>query len=428
MVAAYQSSAGRSEQLGGDPVVPKPTGTVAGDLLIAVGCTNGSGNPITAPAGWTQHANSLSNDNPLWTKIAGGVEPASYTFTVANIANSIVVIIRVSGHNPTTPVDVASGVTGTGNLVIPSLNSGGAARLLLQIVVKQSNVTFTGPGSQTERVDATVAAMTYGYAAGDETVGAGATGSRTWTPSGGAGIVGVGYMLAIGPASTTLAVTGFAPAVVFGTVGLRQTVTVTGFAPAVVFGTPTVIGDQFLPVTGFTVPVVFGAPSLVVEVAPAGFTPTVVFGTPTLIQDQFVTPPGFGVPVVFGSPTLGQYVTVDGFTVPVLFGTADPILDNVLTVTGFTPTIVFGVPDVDRQPFVTATVYNHETGDPLGAGATVQLFDENGTLLDTTTTDVNGDYIFYLPPGFTDDVFTVVRVTIGLDEYQGVSEICAAQT
>lgn len=407
MAVAYRSSASRSEQLGGNIVVTKPTGTVDGDLLVAVAISNnGAANPVVAPAGWTLHPSTVSAAARLYYKVASG-EGANYTFTQNAFSAGNVIIVCYSGVLTSNPFDAVSGVasTTTGNIVIPALTSGGS-KFLGQIVTKWESTTFTPPGTATERFDALSVQMSVGGAGGDETVAAGSTGTRTWDPAGTGSGWAVGYMFTLNTAAQTLGVTGF--------------------APAVTFGTPTVIRDQFVTVTGFAPAVTFGTVSLLREVAPSGFTPSVVFGSPTLLGE--INPSGFTVPVLFGTPSLGQTVDVDGFAVPVLFGSPTVILDNVLAVTGFAPAIVFGSPDVDRQPFVTATVYDHETGNPVGAGATVQLFDENGTLLDTTTTDANGDYMFFLPFGFTDNVFTVVRTTIGLIDYQGVSEVCSVST
>jgi hypothetical protein len=196
VVAAYQSFAHASASTGASIVVTKPSGTVDGDLLIAVGRA-GSGASVTAPAGWTTHASSLGTGSPLWTKIASG-EGASYTFTQTALATSKVVIVRVNGQASSTPVDVAAGVSGTAALVIPTVTPTGANRLLLQIASHHGAGTWTPPGTATERFDALDAAS-FAAAGGDEIVGAGATGTRTWTPSV-TGSTGVAYMLAIAPA------------------------------------------------------------------------------------------------------------------------------------------------------------------------------------------------------------------------------------
>ncbi len=202
MAAVWQSFAHASGATGADPVVTKPSGTVQDDLLVACGLTV-NGGTFTAPAGWTQHANSLNAFRPLWWKVAGGSEPANYTFVTSDATTaSIVVIVRISGATTSTPIEAAAGVAGTGALTLPTVTSGGAGRLLLQIMVKAiASNTWTPPGAPTvERHDASVGTSpTYSSASGDETVGSGATGTRVWTPSQ-LTQFGVGYNVAIVPA------------------------------------------------------------------------------------------------------------------------------------------------------------------------------------------------------------------------------------
>ena len=64
----------------------KPTGIVAGDLLIAilyVQCANQT--ILTPPAGWVSKGDNTGESSitkaQVWTKIAGGSEPASYDWT-----------------------------------------------------------------------------------------------------------------------------------------------------------------------------------------------------------------------------------------------------------------------------------------------------------------------------------------------------------
>lgn len=205
VTAAWRSVSAASATLGGDPVVTKPSGTVDGDLLIAIGVT-AAGQTVTKPdASWTTASWSLGAGAPAFWKIAAS-EPANYTFVVSGTGGSIVSIVRIDGHDPINPFDAGSGnyVAGPGALAIPSVTSAGAGRLLMQMCVKLNNTSFTGPGSQTERYDANVAPSTATHAGGDEVVGSGATGTRTWTPAAGSGPF-LTYMAAIAPIPTSSA-------------------------------------------------------------------------------------------------------------------------------------------------------------------------------------------------------------------------------
>lgn len=181
-----------------------------------------------------------------------------------------------------------------------------------------------------------------------------------------------------------------------------QTLTVVGFDPAVAFGTPAL--QRSLPVTGFDVPIQFGAATITPDTTlnVAGFDVTVLFGVPTIVPDQSVAVSGFDLLVEFGTPTV--------------------ILDNVLLVDGFDAPIQFGAPSVALQPTVFGTVFNHETGDPLGAGIVVKLFDDNDLLIDSTVTDGAGGFVFYRPHGDTDTYWTYAEYELLGVQYHGTSD------
>jgi hypothetical protein len=64
-------------------VVARPSGIVAGDVLIASVTVNTAAT-IVAPVGWVQVAtvaNGTAERASTWWKVAGGSEPTSYTFT-----------------------------------------------------------------------------------------------------------------------------------------------------------------------------------------------------------------------------------------------------------------------------------------------------------------------------------------------------------
>ena len=194
MTASWRSVSIGTGLTGADVTVAVPSGTVDGDLLVAMGAATAS-TQFSTPTGWTLHGATINLFHPLWTRTANS-EPANYTFVTTGTGNAMVQIVRIDGW---ASIDAAAGVVGTGALVIPSVTSAGAGRRLMQMANKTNAVTtFTGPGSQTERYDAQTAGN-YTYAGGDEVVGSGATGTRTWTPAAG-GATGCAYMLAIAPA------------------------------------------------------------------------------------------------------------------------------------------------------------------------------------------------------------------------------------
>lgn len=190
---AYMSADGRSGSTGANPVVTKPAGTVDDELLFALGFSSAA---ITPPAGLTEHAESQAGPSYLWTRKAAS-EPADYTFDVASIGNSIILMARIRGASLTLPIDDVSFVTGTGALVIPEVTSLGPNRLLLVMAVKQNASTWTpSGGALTEVYDALHASANYMGGIAAEIVGAGPTGTRTMTPAAG-GATGAAYMMAI---------------------------------------------------------------------------------------------------------------------------------------------------------------------------------------------------------------------------------------
>lgn len=197
MVAQWEAFAHNGAGTSGDPVVSKPSGTVETNLLVATAVTD-SGATATPPGGWTQLV-----ANRLWWKLAGAAEAASYTFVISGaLARSNVAIARITGHDLLNPIDdFDTSPEGTGALTIPSVDSLGADRLLLGICCKVNNgAAVTPPAGVTERWDATSGAG-WTTAGGDEVVGAGATGTRLWTPT--AGGNGIAAMVAIKPAGNS---------------------------------------------------------------------------------------------------------------------------------------------------------------------------------------------------------------------------------
>lgn len=70
-------------------VVAKPTGTLPGDFMIAIGQGNTAPNALNAPAGWSISYSPPGVTSPfyIWRKVAGGSEPSSYTFAQTDTSN-----------------------------------------------------------------------------------------------------------------------------------------------------------------------------------------------------------------------------------------------------------------------------------------------------------------------------------------------------
>lgn len=105
----------------GTVVINKPTNIVAGDLMVAqVAASSISGSWTTIPSGWTTIANNLNMSSSipsggLFTKIATGLEPSTYTFVHSSNQRSVGVISRITGADPTNPIDSFNSSVNNGN-------------------------------------------------------------------------------------------------------------------------------------------------------------------------------------------------------------------------------------------------------------------------------------------------------------------------
>lgn len=174
----------------------KPSGTVDGDLLLALVYADTL--TVTPPAGWTSEASSSGLF--LFSRVASS-EGASYQFTTG-FGNNNGTITRVTGASTTSPVaasDLYLNASAT-SAVLPSVVAGAAGSGLIQMVMVRTAgaATWSPPGTATEAYDADATGGGFRAAGGHETVGAGASGTRTWTSTASADYV-MGAIFAINP-------------------------------------------------------------------------------------------------------------------------------------------------------------------------------------------------------------------------------------
>jgi hypothetical protein len=106
MAATYQTIA-TTDWVTDDITINKPTGTVDGDLMVAILCTEGDPtNDCTAPEGWdvvlTETGGTYTRGMKAFSRVASS-EGANYVF--AYTAHRITgVIIRISDYATTTPI------------------------------------------------------------------------------------------------------------------------------------------------------------------------------------------------------------------------------------------------------------------------------------------------------------------------------------
>ena len=112
----------------------KPSGTQAGDLLVAQIVVNGSAGDstnISTLSGWTQIQKTIDANTPCmgtYYKVAGASEPSDYTWTITNPSNtSLINITRIIGASTTAPLITSSAqfnntasTTATGATITPT--------------------------------------------------------------------------------------------------------------------------------------------------------------------------------------------------------------------------------------------------------------------------------------------------------------------
>lgn len=141
----------------------KPTGITSGMLLLACMTTNDQA--VTAPTGWTEFQNDKGTNafrNRLFYKVAGGSEPASYTFSVSAAAPLVLSITGWANADPTNPIGSSNHVqTGSGPDTEPhttpnlTTNNATNGRVMYTRACRLSGstpITFTASGV-TELVD-----------------------------------------------------------------------------------------------------------------------------------------------------------------------------------------------------------------------------------------------------------------------------------
>ena len=188
-----------------------PAGTTTGDVMIASVAVLPSAVTITPPSGWTslnRVDQTAGNDSTqeIFYRVAGGSEPASYTWTFSGgIGGAAGGILSYSGVDTTSPIDVyggnptPSGTSHTASGVITTVDNA----MLVSVHSYSSAETWTPPAGMTEEVDA--ATLTTPNAAGislemNDVIQAavGATGDKIATAGGNAD-TGVAQILALKP-------------------------------------------------------------------------------------------------------------------------------------------------------------------------------------------------------------------------------------
>ena len=173
-------------------VIDKPTGTVDGDVMIAVIGVVFEDSTWTVPSGWTELYDQGVKPNLCVARRTASSEGASYTFTssASRVSGGSILTYRNAAYDV-----IGSATTGTAALLTaPQITAAGGV-LLASYANVDGVKTFTTPTGMAS----VVTDVGFGDPAWhifSETVGAGATGSRASTQSA-SGTASAGILLSL---------------------------------------------------------------------------------------------------------------------------------------------------------------------------------------------------------------------------------------
>ncbi|WP_018353281.1 PQQ-dependent sugar dehydrogenase [Longispora albida] len=152
--ASSGSAAGRIAM-----AIQRPAGTASGDVMVASVVVNSDDSAITAPAGWTevrQAAIPGQLRHLVYVRVAGGAEPASYTWNSAlarRVAGGISTYRGVSTASPVDASGVLADATADTSIDAPSITTTVAGTRLIHLAGVNAEGGVTPPGG-TERYEA----------------------------------------------------------------------------------------------------------------------------------------------------------------------------------------------------------------------------------------------------------------------------------
>lgn len=133
MAAPVVESTASASDLASSLTVSKPSGTAEDDLLWA--WTASSSDFTSGPSGWTEETSLETTQSSLrlqaWSKVAGGSEPTSYTWTASGSSRVAGIVERISGADGTTYV----GQTSTNNGSSATMRASGLSSLATDSLV-----------------------------------------------------------------------------------------------------------------------------------------------------------------------------------------------------------------------------------------------------------------------------------------------------
>lgn len=203
MAIAYRSGSTAGDASGGNLTITKPTGTVDGDILIAICYNEISASAWTAPSGWAQWGSGQANYvasawiNVYWKRAAS--EGANYQFSITTTWRIIAMCALSGALASGDPIDVgpAGKTDDSSGVNVDSQNTtvDGAMMLALHGNTSGADITTIESGTVLTQ-GAELSGSEIWYAV--KTL-AGATGATLWNASGMSSGVWATLHLAIKP-------------------------------------------------------------------------------------------------------------------------------------------------------------------------------------------------------------------------------------
>ena len=139
-----------------NPTFAVPAGTSQGNLLVvAIFTEKGTGVTYTLPSGWTQIRATNDGANfglQTFYKVAGASESGSYVFTHSTSGLWSGSISRFTGVNPSNPIGVSNGSSGSsGNATSPAITPTTAGTLILSFHGRKNTTALTADATTTQR-------------------------------------------------------------------------------------------------------------------------------------------------------------------------------------------------------------------------------------------------------------------------------------
>ncbi|MDB5186710.1 MAG: exported protein of unknown function [Candidatus Saccharibacteria bacterium] len=207
--SSYTAPTVRSFSTAGTPTVTKPSSIVAGDLLVIVYATDsGDITSMTMPSGFTEIV-AITNGNgaghlKVATKVATGSEPASYVVGTPSNASVRLDVLSVQDVETSVAPAVASALTASSSTthVAPSVTPTGPNDLLLSVAAAAypssvPTTSWTAPSGMTEVTDSSPDGWISATVARQALVSGAATGTKTFSLSSSAAVLGLTASISI---------------------------------------------------------------------------------------------------------------------------------------------------------------------------------------------------------------------------------------